>query len=66
MKTTKAEKLEIDDFLNGGFESVQADSDVSSQGGESDIEDDISEQSEPASTADELVDAAESASESEG
>ena len=64
-----AEKLDVDDFLSGGFESVQADSDVSSQGGDSENEDALSEQSEPEAMADDTADvdtAAESTSESDG
>ena len=64
-----AEKLDVDDFLSGGFEQVQADSDVSSQGGDSENEDDLSEQSDPESIADDTADAdaaAESTSESDG
>lgn len=63
------EKLDVDDFLNGGFATVHADSDVSSQGGESDTEAALSEQSEPESMEDDLAGAEaaqESTSESDG
>ena len=63
LKAKKARKdIDVDDFLNGGFEAVQADSDASSQGPDDAADDADSaqdyEDDELDSDADELIDAA--------
>lgn len=70
MKVKKAAKeIDVDDFLSGGFQAVQPDSDVSSQEAEDDEKDDDpahnGDDSDLGSDAEELLEAAEDDSESD-